>query len=1331
MERRRSALALGSTLAMALVLLLVGVWTGGEAAASQAPAISDIRVSNVRDIYFVVSWITDEPSSGEVRYGTSPSLGMVANDVRGAGYTGYTHYVAVTGLAPSTLYYFDVVSGATVDDNGGAHYQVTTGPTLSPPTSDAAWGLVYQSDGTTYAEGAIVYIRVQDNNGIGSSGQSALMSALVADSGYWFANLRSARTQDLGSYFDYSPSGDQVSLEAQGGNMGQATLVVDTANDSPAPAMVLAQPTPTPTLSPTPSSTPTPSHTPTVTPTPTNTETPTPTLTGTPPTATPTPTPTLTPTFTQTPTPSVTPTPTNTPLPQRVTIRGASDDTFLYQYEPDANYGYWWRMTIRAGGAKRPILRFDLSDIPVGAQVISATMRLFTNETQDPAGRPTTVDVYKVLRPWAEMGATWNEANTGIAWELAGCNGPSDRELTSAATVTVDAPNASYDFDITSVVQDWVLDPASNHGVLLIASGSTVTYEFYATEWGNPLVYPTLIVTYLPPAPTPTPTWTTTPATGTPTPTATGTPTATPPWQTVTLYDVEDSYLCQYDPDVNYGNWWYMALRAGGAKRPILRFDLSSIPAGATIASATLHLHTTDAQDPPDRSTTVDVYKILRPWNELQVTWNQATSTDAWQLAGCNGPDDRELEAAATFVVDEPHATYDVDVTDLVQGWVHAPGSNFGVLLVASGPTVAYEFYTGEWYNVLERPSLTITYALAPSGTATPTPTATATGGPAGTATPTATPMTQMTVVRSMADTFLYEYDPDVNYGAWWYMSIRSSGAKRPLLRFDVSGIPSDAIVTEATLRLHTTSTQDPPDRAMTVDIYQVRRLWAEMQATWRNATASDTWALPGCNGVGDRDFTALASGTVDKPDSFFDFDVTGAVQEWVSNPASNHGLLLIGSGPTVAYSFYTREWYGVDKHPSLTVRYYIPSATPTPTATGTVPTPTATPTGWTPTPTATVPPVPTRVVFRNAEDSYLHQWDPDVNYGTLWYMSLRGTGSRRPILRFNVTAIPTNAIVTQATLRLRATDTQDPPDRATTANVYAVYRPWNELQVTWRAATASTEWEVPGCDGATDRSFTPLDSVVISAPNRTYEFDVTAAAQQWVSNPASNQGVLILAQDMAVTYGFYASEWALVDQRPELVVEYHLPPPTPTPTWTPTATPTATATATPTTTPTFTPTPSTGDIAGVVWFDEDQDLQKDPGEVGLGGVQVSVRYMDDTPVGDMLTLADGSYAFPSLTEGTYKVVVTLPGPSWVATTPNPTWAVVLPGSVTFVNFGLFDTTPTATPTPTFTATPTPTHTPTWTPTPTLTPTPTITPTPTPTPVLQWYYLPMVVRGFP
>lgn len=228
--------------AAVVLLAAAAVGAGAEAPAAAAPAIHSVRVSNVRDIYVTVSWLTDVDAHGEVHYGTTPALGTVAQDDRGAGHVGQTHYVSLTGLAPATTYYFDVVSDGTVDDNGGAHYQVTTGPTLSPPVSDAVWGLVYQADGTTPAEGAIVYIQVQDADGAGSAGTSAPLSSLVADTGYWFANLASARTADLGSYFAYSASGDQVALVAEGGAMGQATLMVDTGADSPAPDLRLARP---------------------------------------------------------------------------------------------------------------------------------------------------------------------------------------------------------------------------------------------------------------------------------------------------------------------------------------------------------------------------------------------------------------------------------------------------------------------------------------------------------------------------------------------------------------------------------------------------------------------------------------------------------------------------------------------------------------------------------------------------------------------------------------------------------------------------------------------------------------------------------------------------------------------------------------------------------------------------------------------------------------------------------------------------------------------------------------------------------------------------------
>lgn len=202
------------------------------------PIITDITISNVRDNTFTVSWITDQLAAGEVRYGTAPAnLNHTAQDVRGVGMTD-THYVTVLGLAPNTVYYFDVASSGTVNNNGGAHFTVTTGPVLGLPAADTVYGLVYRQDWVTLSVGSIVYITLFDNNGSGSSGQAATLSSLVDSSGYWFANLGSARRTNLGGYFTYSSSGDGLILTTQGGFDGAVRRTTDTGADSPAPNLV-------------------------------------------------------------------------------------------------------------------------------------------------------------------------------------------------------------------------------------------------------------------------------------------------------------------------------------------------------------------------------------------------------------------------------------------------------------------------------------------------------------------------------------------------------------------------------------------------------------------------------------------------------------------------------------------------------------------------------------------------------------------------------------------------------------------------------------------------------------------------------------------------------------------------------------------------------------------------------------------------------------------------------------------------------------------------------------------------------------------------------------
>ena len=204
------------------------------------PGICCVRTTNVRDISFTVSWVTNVEADGEVHYGTDPAnLNQTAYDDRGTGTSDDTHYVTLQGLTPETTYYFDVVSAPTTDDNHGAHYSVTTGPTLGLPPSDTIYGQVFKEDETTLAEGSIVYITLRDTDGSGSLGEAAPLSALVDATGYWNTNLGNARMADLNAYFTYSASGDQVKLEAQGAADGTGCLLVDTANDDPAADLIL------------------------------------------------------------------------------------------------------------------------------------------------------------------------------------------------------------------------------------------------------------------------------------------------------------------------------------------------------------------------------------------------------------------------------------------------------------------------------------------------------------------------------------------------------------------------------------------------------------------------------------------------------------------------------------------------------------------------------------------------------------------------------------------------------------------------------------------------------------------------------------------------------------------------------------------------------------------------------------------------------------------------------------------------------------------------------------------------------------------------------------
>ncbi|EYF05521.1 DNRLRE domain-containing protein [Chondromyces apiculatus] len=117
----------------------------------------------------------------------------------------------------------------------------------------------------------------------------------------------------------------------------------------------------------------------------------------------------------------------------------------------------------------------------------------------------------------------------------------------------------------------------------------------------------------------------------------------------------EDAYLSQHSPTYNAGTYYvlYTGLSSGEEKRSVLKFDLSALPAGSTIDSATVKL----SQIYKATSSTVNVHRVTAAWTEGGAHWNNVGT--AFDPA-----------VAATIQATSGSGVRTANVTGLVQGWV-------------------------------------------------------------------------------------------------------------------------------------------------------------------------------------------------------------------------------------------------------------------------------------------------------------------------------------------------------------------------------------------------------------------------------------------------------------------------------------------------------------------------------------------------------------------------------------------------------------------------------------------------------------------------------------
>ena len=144
-------------------------------------------------------------------------------------------------------------------------------------------------------------------------------------------------------------------------------------------------------------------------------------------------------------------------------------------------------------------------------------------------------------------------------------------------------------------------------------------------------------------------------------------------------------------------------------------------------------------------------------------------------------------------------------------------------------------------------------------------------------------------------DTALFKDAPNSNFSSVAQLQSRgdpngSSIERVSLLRWELPSnvVPSAATICSATIQLYVT---DPA--AGSYYVFQMLRPWVFNQASWNNATATDSWQVPGAQGPADRGgpIGAFSPGTANTMVSFS--IPASVVQSWVNNPTQNYGVLI------------------------------------------------------------------------------------------------------------------------------------------------------------------------------------------------------------------------------------------------------------------------------------------------------------------------------------------------------------------------------------------------------------------------------------------------------
>ena len=187
---------------------------------------------------------------------------------------------------------------------------------------------------------------------------------------------------------------------------------------------------------------------------------------------------------------------------------GSIQDTFTNVGEPNINYSsdsdkliiYTWPTNTNANPV---LIKWDLTDIPINATILSADLQLYLNDYSDSGGDNLyEISAHKIVNKNPDISqCSWNTYDGVNSW-TGGANGGQNDLATAEDTKMVDKTVGYKQWDVTQMVKDWVAGPSANFGMMLLSdqgsnkASADTNRIFVPTENVDANKRPKLIVTY-------------------------------------------------------------------------------------------------------------------------------------------------------------------------------------------------------------------------------------------------------------------------------------------------------------------------------------------------------------------------------------------------------------------------------------------------------------------------------------------------------------------------------------------------------------------------------------------------------------------------------------------------------------------------------------------------------------------------------------------------------------------------------------------------------------------------------------------------------------------